>query len=238
MKKALTSLITLLGFLLSYGQVADSTTSIAVDSSYQVFTDFKHIVYYAVSDSTSEYYYPKLEKKAKYNKAELTVEECYYFYYGQLFKPGFRGWPFQATKERMDFDRAIAKGNKKNIITLGIPLLEKDPVDLTVLLHTCVSLEEKRDERFGEYDTMLRKLLDAIFSDGIGESPETAIKVIHYDDEFIIKGILGFLGGEESLYADKNIPNKIFNVWSANGRKIYFEELTNPASGKDRLEIQ
>ena len=215
----------LLGLVVSYGQVTDSTNIVVADSTYQVHADFMHIIYYMVSDFASEYYYPKLEKKVKNNKSEMTVEECYYLYYGRLFKPGQKALPFLASKERMDFERAVAKDNKKDIIKLGIPLLESNPVDLTVLLHTCRCLQDKKDERLEEYSSMYIKLLEAIFSEGNGQSPETAIKVIDIEDEQILKGVLGFLGGTEGLYARKDLPGRVYNVWSKDGKKLYFEEL-------------
>ena len=217
MKKTLLTSVLLLGCFIAIGQTADST--------YTVSTDFKHIVFNVVSDSNSDYYYPKLEGKVKNSMSELTATECYYLYYGRLFKNEHKGLPFLASSERMDFDKALAKGNCTKIIKLGIPLLENNPVDLTVLLHTCRCMNDKKDERWEEYNTLFTKLLDAIFSEGTGQSPETAIKVVDVEDEHIIKGILGFIGGTEGLYMNENLPGRVFNVWSLGGQKLYFEEL-------------
>lgn len=225
MKKIVAVLILLLGFIASYGQEADSTITIIPDSTYEVHTDFIHIIYYIVSDSTSEYYYPKLENKVKNNKVKMTAEECYYLYYGRLFKPGQKTLPILASKERMDFERAIATENKKAIINIGIPLLESNPVDLTVLMHVGRCLKERNDKRFEEYAWLYMKLLEAIFSIGNGQTPETAFKVIDIEDEHILKGALGFIGGTESLYAREDLPGRIFTVWNRNGQKLYFEEL-------------
>ena len=178
-----------------------------------------------VNNSASAYYYPKLEDKVKNNKSEMTAEECYYLYFGRLFKNEHKGLPFLASSDRMDFDKAIAKGNCNKIIKSGIPLLENNPVDLTVLLHTCKCMNDKKDERWEDYNSLLSKLLDAIFSKGTGQSPETAIKVVDVEDEYIIKGILGFIGGTEGLYMNENLPGRVFNVWSLGGQKLYFEEL-------------
>ena len=217
MKKTLLTSVLLLGCIIAFGQAADST--------YTVSTDLKHIVFNVVSDSNSDYYYPKLEGKVKNSMSELTATECYYLYYGRLFKNEHKGLPFLASSERMDFDKALAKGNCTKIIKLGIPLLENNPVDLTVLLHTCRCLNDKKDERWEEYNTLFTKLLDAIFSEGTGQSPETAIKVVDVEDEHIIKGVLGFIGGTEGLYMNENLPGRVFNVWSLGGQKLYFEEL-------------
>ena len=225
MKKIVTTLILLLGFVVSYGQVTDSTNIVVADSTYQVYTDFTHIVYNMVNNPASAYYYPKLEDKVKNNKSEMTTEECYYLYFGRLFKNKHKGLPFLASSERMDFDKAIAKGNCNKIIKSGIPLLENNPVDLTVLFHTCKCMKDKKDERWEEYNTLFTKLLDAIFSEGTGQSPETAIKIIDIEDEYIIKGVLGFVGGTEGLYMNENLPGRVFNVWSLGGQKLYFEEL-------------
>ena len=178
-----------------------------------------------VNNPASAYYYPKLEDKVKNNKSEMTTEECYYLYFGRLFKNKHKGLPFLASSERMDFDKAIAKGNCNKIIKSGIPLLENNPVDLTVLFHTCKCMKDKKDERWEEYNTLFTKLLDAIFSEGTGQSPETAIKIIDIEDEYIIKGVLGFVGGTEGLYMNESLPGRVFNVWSLGGQKLYFEEL-------------
>ena len=217
MKKTISIIVILLGFTVAFGQTADST--------YSVSTDFKHIIFYAVSDSNSDYYYPKLEEKVKNSMSELTATECYYLYYGRLFKNEHKGLPFLASSERMDFDNALAKGNCNKIIKLGIPLLENNPVDLTVLLQTCKCMNDKKDERWEEYNTLFTKLLDAIFSEGTGQSPETAIKVVDIEDEHILKGVLGFIGGTEDLDLSENFPGRVFNVWSKGDQKLYFEEL-------------
>lgn len=218
MKKTILTSVLLLGFIIAFGQTADSTYA-------AVSTDFKHVVFNVVSDSISCYYYPKLEEKVKNSMSELTTTECYYLYYGRLFKNEHKGLPFLASSERMDFDKAMARGNCNKIIKLGIPLLENNPVDLTVLLHTCRCMNDKKDERWEDYNSLLSKLLDAIFSEGTGQSPETAIKVVDIEDEHIIKGILGFIGGTEGLYMNENLPGRVFNVWSLGGQKLYFEEL-------------
>lgn len=217
MKRAVLTIVILLGFFVAFGQTADST--------YSVSTDFNHIVFNTVNDPNSDYYYPKLEQKVKNNMTELTTTECYYLYYGRLFKNEHKGLPFLASNERMDFDKALAKNNCKKIISVGVPLLENNPVDLTVLLHTCRCMKDKKDERWEEYNTLFTKLLDAIFSEGTGQSPETAIKVVDIEDEHILKGVLGFLGGTEGLYFNENLPGRAFNVWSLDGQKLYFEEL-------------
>ena len=223
MKRIAATIVLIFGFILSYGQIVESNDSIVINPTYNVVTDFKSIIYSVVSDTASDYYYPKLEEKAKNRKAELTAEDCYFLYYGQLFKNNHKGLPFLAPKERMDFDKVVAKGNKKTIIELGVKLLESNPVDLTVLLHTCKCMQEKNDERSEEYSIMFTKLLDAIFSEGTGQSPKNAIKVIDIEDEHILKGVIGFLGGTEGLGVDEE--GNMYNVWTKGEQKLYFKEL-------------
>ena len=86
-------------------------------------------------------------------------------------------------------------------------------------------VQERNDKRFEEYAWLYMKLLEAIFSIGNGQTPETAFKVIDIEDEHILKGALGFIGGTESLYAREDLPGRIFTVWNRNGQKLYFEEL-------------
>ena len=223
MKRIATTFVLIFGFILSYSQIVESNDSIIADSTFSVVTDFKSIIYSVVSDTASNFHYPKLENKARDNKSELTVEDCYYLYYGQLFKSTHKGLPFLAPKERMEFDKIVAKGNKKKIIELGVRLLDSNPVDLTILLHTCKCMQEKNDERCEAYTIMFTRLLDAIFSEGTGQSPKNAIKVIDIEDEYVLKGVLGFLGGTEGLGADEE--GNMYNVWTKGEQKLYFKEL-------------
>jgi hypothetical protein len=104
-------------------------------------------------------------------------------------------------------------------------MLDRNPVDLTVLLHTTVCIDKQKKYIDDDYISQrFRNLLSAIFSTGDGRTKETAIKIMSLEDDYVLKGILGFLGGEESLMFD---GNHSYSVWSKNGMKLYFEDILN-----------
>ena len=67
-------------------------------------------------------------------------------------------------------------------------------------------------------------VLEVIFEIGDGKTKESAIKIANIEDDLILKGILGFKNGEESLESSNN---KVFSVWENGDRKIYFEDSWN-----------
>jgi hypothetical protein len=184
-----------------------------------------------VRDSTSQYFYPKLREKVKTNPSELTVEDCFYLYYGEIFQTGFTyksirgGLSFLRNPERADFDKASMRGNCNKVIKLGKIMLDRNPVDLTVLMHTAFCINKQKKYTDEDYiPQRLENLLSAIFSTGDGKTKETAIKVLTAEDDYILKGALGFFGGEETHTSDKN---RMYSVWERDGVKLYFEDIVN-----------
>lgn len=216
MKKTTIFIVLLFGLLQTYGQSPDSTIIVA--------SDFKGIVLTYVSDSSSIYYYPKLLEKVKDDKLALTPEDGFYLYYGQIFKEGHKGLPFLSSEKYQEFYKAANLGRRKKTIKLGVEILEEDPANLFVLLHTCKSMDEKKDERFPAYDNLLRCVVMGILSTGDGKTPATAIKITEIGDDYVLKGFIGYFGGEEQLYSENG---KAYNMWVNNGAKLYFEYVFN-----------
>ena len=195
--------------------------------------DFYSKIKSAVTDSASQYYYPNLLEKVKTNPVDITEEDCYYLYYGEVFQPNYNpiggGLSFLRNPERKDFDRAAMNGNCKKVIKLGKIMLNRNPVDLMVLLHTSICIDEQKKYIDDDYISQRYKnLLSAIFSTGDGRTKETAIKVISPEDDYVLKGTLGFFGGEEKLISDHTgASTRVFSVWEKNGMKLYFEEVIN-----------
>jgi len=187
-----------------------------------------------VRDSTSQYFYPKLLEKIKTNPADITEEDCYYLYYGEIFQLNYKpiggGLSFLRNPERVEFDRAAMNENCKKVIRLGKIMLDRNPVDLTVLLHTCVCIDKQKKYIDNDYFAQrFRNLLSAIFSTGDGRTKETAIKIISMEDDYVLKSVLGFLGGKEQLMFDNN---KAYSVWEKDGKKLYFEDIMNVENTK------
>jgi hypothetical protein len=127
--------------------------------------------------------------------------------------------------ERPDFDKAVMNGNCKKVLRLGITILERNPVDLTVLLHVCNCIREKEYiDTTNFYEQRFKNLLSAIFSTGDGKSKKTAIGIVNMEDDYVLKGVLGFLGGEEKLGFENN---HAYSIWEKAGQKLYFEDIMN-----------
>jgi len=196
--------------------------------------DFHSKIRLAVTDSTSQYFYPNLLDKFHTNPANITEEDCFYLYYGEVFQTNYKriggGLSFLRNPERADFDRAAMNRNCKKVIQLGKIMLDRNPVDLTVLLHTSICIDKQRKYIDNDHiPQRFRNLLSAIFSTGDGRTKETAIKITSPEDDYILKGVLGFLGGEEKhIFDDTGAYTITFSVWEKDGVKLYFEDVINP----------
>ena len=187
--------------------------------------DFNSSIMRITNDSTSKYYYPKLKDKIKNHPSEISTEDCYYLYYGQIFQKDYKPLSFVANPQRPDFDKAAMNGNCKKALSLGISILNRNPVDLTVLLHVCNCIKEKNyADTTNFFEPRFKNLLDAIFSTGDGKTMKSAIKIVNIEDDYILKGVLGFLGGKENLGFENN---RAYSIWEKNGQKLYFEDVMN-----------
>ncbi|MCL2041203.1 MAG: DUF4919 domain-containing protein [Bacteroidales bacterium] len=196
--------------------------------------DFHSKIKSAVTDSTSQYFYPNLLEKIKTNPADITEEDCFYLYYGEVFQTHYKridgGLSFVRNPERADFDRAAMNGNCKKVIELGKVMLDRNSVDLTVLLHTSICIDKQKKYVDNEYISQrFRNLLSAIFSTGDGRTKETAIKIVSPEDDYVIKGALGFFGGKERhMFDDSGAYTIAYSIWEKDGVKLYFEDVINP----------
>jgi hypothetical protein len=117
------------------------------------------------------------------------------------------------------------KGNCKKTLSLGISILSRNPVDLTTLLHVCNCINEKNyPDTTNFFEPRFKNLLDAIFSTGDGKTMKSAIRIVNMEDDYILKGVLGFLGGKESLGFENN---RAYSIWEKKRQKLYFEDVMN-----------
>ena len=194
--------------------------SVALYSQTNDSVDFKGSIGLEINNPNSEFYYPKLQDKLRNTPSELTTEDCYFLYYGRVFEKKFLCVKFISV-DMIEFQDALMSKRLNKAIKLGLKLLEKDPFDLAVLFHTSVSMKESgyKDNTYF-IDNRTKNLFKAILSTGAGNSKQNAIKIVLYDDIFVLKGIVGFLGGKES---EKTENNHVYRVWEKDGKKIYFE---------------
>jgi len=193
-----------------YGQTGEKQTS------------FLYNINSIVKDSSSKYFYPKLLKRVKTNSDSITKDDMFYLYYGQLGQPGHNLLSFVANPEMIKFMKYIQNGKCKKAIPIGLTILDRSPADLTTLLHMSICVKETGQTDKFFLDTRFRLLLDAIFSTGNGLTKETAIKITNIEDDLVLKGIMRFLGGKESLDTGNN---KSYSVWRKGNDVIYFEDL-------------
>ena len=182
---------------------------------------FEENIRLAIEDKNSIYFYPNLINKIKTQPDQITKEEMQYLYYGQIYKSG-TGLSFLDNPEEGNFRKAVMQKRCKKVIKIGYTLIEKSPVSLTTLMHTnnCRQSLNLPDQTY-YLDSRLKLILDVILSTGDGKTKETAIKIANIEDDYIVKGVLGFLGGKETLHV---ADNKSFSIWSKDDEKIYFED--------------
>jgi hypothetical protein len=185
---------------------------------------FEENIRLAIEDKNSIFFYPNLINKIKTQPDKISKEEMQHLYYGQIYKSG-TGLAFLDNPDEGNFRKAVMQNRCKKVIKIGNSIIEKSPVSLTTLMHinNCRQSLKQPDQTYF-LDSRLKLILDVILSTGDGKSKETAIKIANIEDDYIVKGVLGFLGGTETLdIAD----NKSFSVWTKDGEKIYFEDSWN-----------
>lgn len=185
-------------------------------------TDLKIYVEQAIKNSNSIFYYPKLLEKIRTQPAELNIEDCFYLYYGQIFQKEHKAISFVANPERLEFDKAVMKGNCSKVLELGNIILERTPFDLTVLLNVCTCIRKKGIPDPKYFDQRFKNTLSAILLTGDGKSKKTAIRIVNVEDDYVLKGVLGFLGGEEKLGFE---TNHSYSIWEKGNQKLYFEDV-------------
>ena len=176
-----------------------------------------------VRDSSSEFFYPKLLEKLKSYPLQVSKADLFYLYYGELFQTSRESFGYISRPEGIAFANAVGRNDCRKTISTGMKLLNYMPVDPTVLLHvnTCMKAGQEADTTY-YLANRFNLLLEAILSTGNGLSKETAIKIVHIEDDKVLKGILRFLGGTESLEFGNNTG---YSVWRKDNRVLYFEDV-------------
>ncbi|MEI7724879.1 MAG: DUF4919 domain-containing protein [Bacteroidota bacterium] len=185
---------------------------------------FIDVIKTLVADTGSVFFYPKLLQKVKDHPEALTETDVQYLYYGQVFNIGFTKRPFLSADQDI-LEQYMRSSRKKKVIEFGTEILKKYPVDLTTLLWVSTCLKDKRlPDTTYFFDKRYRLLLAAILGTGNGKSCETAIVVTDMTDEFILKGVLGYLGGTDGILPSKHKYGAVC-VWDTPKGKIFFEEI-------------
>jgi hypothetical protein len=183
-----------------------------------------------VKDSNSNFYYPKLLAKLKERPSEVNKADLFFLYYGGIFQPKHSAFGFRTSKNGRAFQQAAMSNDCQKTILLGKQILDEYPIDLDVLLHVNMCLKPMHEIDTTYFlENRFNQLLEAILSTGNGLTKETAIKVAHIDEEIILKGMLRFLGGKETL---ERGDGTAYSVWRKDGKALYFEDLWLQASAE------
>jgi hypothetical protein len=189
----------------------------------QADVSYLDLVKTLVCDSGSAFFYPKLLDKIKKHPGEINENDVKYLYYGQVFRIGYEPRKM-FDDDRKKLEKYMGNDKKYKVIELGTEILKNHPVDLTTLLYTCKCLMEKKlPDTTYFLENRYRMLLKGILSTGNGTSKESAIVVASIWDEYIIKGVLGFTGGNDILLGSNNFGS--YCAWDTPKGKIYFLEI-------------
>ena len=152
-----------------------------------------------ISDSNTEFYYPKLMEMMKQHDPTLTIAEYRFLYYGYMFQPEYNIY-FRSSKEseltKYYQSRRIPKKNYDNIIEIINQILEEDPFYIRGLNFLAYILHLKGDEEeAAKIALQFRGIIDVILSSGDGQSPETGYHVISTAHEYVVMNSLQLLNG-------------------------------------------
>ena len=154
-----------------------------------------------ITDSTSEFYYPRLLERIWANDTSISHGAYKHLYYGNVFQEYYH--PYGSSHSKKEFNDLYAAGDYQQTIDKGLVVLRENPVDIEVILKillSCLEIGDKATARI--YAVHYFGFLDVIYSSGDGESLETAYVVISVDDEYRIVGDLELSVKQQVLIDD------------------------------------
>ncbi|MEX1000660.1 MAG: DUF4919 domain-containing protein [Crocinitomicaceae bacterium] len=154
-----------------------------------------------ITDSSSNFFYPKLLKKIEETDTTLLEEEYFHLYYGNVFQEGY--YPYGTSHFKKDFLDAYESGNYEQAFEKGEVALNAQPVDLELLLKMSIlSFKLEKVELKRKFAGHFYAFLDVIYRSGDGKSLETAYVVTSVDHEYFIAGDLGLRVVHQQLVND------------------------------------
>lgn len=144
-----------------------------------------------ITDSNSQFHYPKLMERFEQCDTTLVLEEYRALYYGFPLSEDFI--PYQGeNKKLLEMRKKILKSDCDTdtcaeIIHVAKEVLLDNPFDLTALsiIPICYQLMDSVDVAH-VWDIKVQGIVDAICSSGDGETAETAYHVINIEHEYEI----------------------------------------------------
>jgi hypothetical protein len=145
----------------------------------------------SVSDSLSNYYYPKLVNRFWANDTNLTATDYHHLYYGNIFQSYY--YPYGASQAEKKFNDGVANNlSVAELEVLGLAVLKENPVNLDAILKLILVYNlMKNAEMATLYAKKYVSFLEVIYASGRGQTCENSFVVISVDDEYHITSNLG-----------------------------------------------
>jgi hypothetical protein len=139
------------------------------------------------TDSTSEFYYPKLYVKFNMDVIGLmSKEKLKMFYYGYVFTKDYNPMGPNPEEEKLMYNY-YKKKDFENAILIGKKILEKDPTNLSYNYRTMLCYANLDDTlNLQEYTNRYVFLKETVYASGDGKSIKTAYIVTRVSDEYQI----------------------------------------------------
>jgi hypothetical protein len=181
------------------------------------------------TDPGSGYFYDSLLSQFLRGPYDFEMTKSISIYYGKLYSRYYT--PYKFNPDEGNFEDMLRRENYPRAISLGERILEKDPVNFSVLLKLLrCYLETKDDDMAVLTRVKVDVLRKAILHSGTGDDMEAPYQVIDISDEYAMMAIMGLEG--LSRRAEMK-PSSVIDAWKVKpigkGKKqsLYFELLLN-----------
>ena len=201
------------------------TTAAAFPGSGQVNLDEIRTL---TTDTSSRYYYDTLLVDFLRHPEEFEVTKAITLYYGKLYSRFYK--PYHFGEDEVAFDELVKRENYSRAITVGERILERDPVNLAVLLKLLKCYFETKEQSLADLTRVKARVLhNAILKSGSGEQESSPLRVIAIADEYAVLGLMDvkLLTRSSQVY-----PASVMDRWKVQpkqGKKkeVWFEVLLN-----------
>jgi len=138
-----------------------------------------------ITNSHSDFFYPKLLKRLQAFDSTLTIEDYRMLYYGFAFNKNYTAFEDDKSKEIQDL---IKSEDYPAAIKTCDLVLEKIPICIKAnyLKGYCLFCRNKNDSLSFSYRSIYHNLMKAIISSGDGLTCKTGFKVLFIGDEYEI----------------------------------------------------
>ncbi|WP_128331923.1 DUF4919 domain-containing protein [Apibacter sp. HY039] len=172
-----------------------------------------------VINKNSSFYYEDLVKQfiehPETFRADTVKSE--YLYYGKLFSTYYKK-SSEVKSQNMRLIKLTGDKKYSKAIALGENLIEKDPVNLVIIMNLINSYKnQNKDEnkdKINKLSLQAEILLTAIAKYGDGKSKETAFKVIALGDEYILLNYLGINLAKYTRKSENSKTKEILDIWT------------------------